>query len=352
MSRPYRKNEHLTGVLREKPGKADFSDIAFVHNCLPDRDFDLVNLASSYLGRTYRSPLFINAITGGTGFATRINVSLALVAKECGIPLAVGSQMVALDSSSVSARRSFAITRRLNPEGAIWANIGSYASPGMAAKAVKLIRANALQVHLNLPQELAMSEGERSFSGMVERIKTIAATSPVPVIAKEVGFGIAAEQAEVLVASGVSAIDIGGRGGTNFISVENSRSGGALSPDTVAWGIPTAISLLEVNAAVGGKTNIFSSGGMHNPLDLAKALAIGANAIGMAGFPLYILHRYGREALVRAIRAIEHELRMIIFMAGASNLEELSRVPLIITGYTAQWLKRRGINPDQYAHRK
>ncbi len=352
MSRPYRKNEHLAGVLRGKPGRADFSDIAFVHSCLPDRDFDLVSLESSYLGRTHRSPLFINAITGGTGLATRINVSLALVAKECGIPLAVGSQMVALGSSSVSARRSFAITRKLNPEGAIWANLGSYAVPGMAAKAIKMIKADALQVHLNLPQELAMPEGEHSFSGMVERIKALSSASPVPVIAKEVGFGVAAEQAEILVEAGVKAIDVGGRGGTNFISVENKRSGGFLSPGTVAWGIPTAISLLEVNAAVGGKVNIFSSGGMHNPLDLAKALAIGANAIGMAGFPLYVLHRYGREALVRAIKTIEHELKMITFMAGASSLDELRRVPLVITGYTAQWLKRRGFNPDQYSHRK
>lgn len=352
MSRPYRKNEHLAGVLRGKPGRADFSDIAFVHNCLPDRDFDLVNLESSYLGRTHRSPLFINAITGGTGLATRINVLLALVAKECGIPLAIGSQMVALASSSVSARRSFAITRKLNPHGEIWANLGSYASPGMAAKAVKMIKADALQIHLNLPQELAMPEGERSFSGMIDRIKAIAAANQLPIIAKEVGFGIAAEQAAALTASGISAIDIGGRGGTNFISVENRRSGGTLSPGIATWGIPTAISLLEVNAAVGGKTNIFASGGMHNPLDLAKALAIGADAIGLAGFPLYILHRYGRDALIRAIKAIEHELRMIIFMAGASNLNELRKVPLVITGYSAQWLQRRGFNPDQYSHRK
>jgi isopentenyl-diphosphate Delta-isomerase len=352
MSRPYRKNEHLAGVLREKPGRADFSDIAFVHNCLPDRDFDLVNLESSYLGRTYRSPLFINAITGGTDLATRINISLALVAKECGLPLAVGSQMVALGSSSILAKRSFAITRKLNPQGEIWANIGSYADPGMAAKAVKMIKANALQIHLNLPQELAMPEGERSFNGMIERIKAITAANPVPVIAKEVGFGIAAEQAAVLAASGVNAIDIGGKGGTNFLSVENRRSGGLLSAGTIKWGIPTAISLLEVNAAAGGKTNIFSSGGMHSPLDLAKALSMGADAIGMAGFPLYILHRYGRDALVRAIRAIEQELRMIIFMTGASSLSELRKVPLVITGYTAQWLKRRGFNPNQYSQRK
>jgi isopentenyl-diphosphate delta-isomerase len=279
-------------------------------------------------------------------------VSLALVAKECGIPLALGSQMVALGSSSVSARRSFAITRKLNLQGEIWANLGSYATPAMAAEAVKMIRADALQVHLNLPQELAMPEGERSFSGTVERIKALAATSPVPVIVKEVGFGIAATQAEALVASGVSALDIGGRGGTNFLQVENRRSGGLLSPATLSWGIPTAISLLEVYEAVGGKTSIFATGGMHNPLDMAKALAIGASAIGMAGFPLYILHRYGRRALVRVIRAIEHELRMVIFMAGASNLEELRRVPLVITGYTAQWLRRRGFSPDQYAQRK
>ncbi len=352
MSRLNRKNDHLYGVIRKIPGRADFSEINFVHNCLPNFNFETISLESEYLGRTHRSPLFINAITGGTEIALRVNAALSMAAKSCSIPMAVGSQMIALESKTLKISRSFRIVRDLNPQGEIWANIGSYADPSMASRAAKMINADALQIHLNVPQELIMREGESAFGGMVERIRNIVEWSPMPVIAKEVGFGMAKEEASLIAKCGVNGIDVGGKGGTNFAYLESSRSGRKLSPEIANWGLPTIISLLEVSEGIGDrKIDIFVSGGMHNSSDIAKALALGAQAIGMAGMPLYILANYGQNALVKWINKIEHEIKLIMMMTGSKNLDQLRKKSLVITGLTAEWMQRRGFEPNYYAQR-
>lgn len=349
MPRLDRKNEHIYFSIYKAPARADFSDVHFVHNCLPDRNFNDISLKTAYLGRTYRSPLFINALTGGTKLALRINASLAAVSRECGLPMAVGSQMAALEEKNAEA--SFRVVRRINPVGTIWANIGSYADPGMVHKAVQMIRADGAQIHLNAPQELIMSEGEPRFSGMIERIRQITGAVKVPVIIKEVGFGIAGEQAHALIEAGAAAIDIGGRGGTNFLAIESRRSGKKIPADLKKWGIPTAISLAEVVDAAGNRVDVFASGGMHEAVDIAKSLALGACAAGMAGYPVYLLLRKGRKALVSKIKAIEKDLRLVMMMVGASSINDLRETPLVITGFTAEWMLRRGLDPSVYARR-
>ncbi len=349
MPRLNRKDEHIIYSMLELPGRADFSDISFVHNCLPDLDFNEVSLDTAYLGRTFRSPLFINAITGGTKLSLRINAALAEAARKMNIPMAVGSQMTALkDKSAVS---SFKVVRRVNPDGVIWANIGSYANPELVRRAIKMIRADGVQIHLNVPQELIMREGDCQFRGVIGRIRDIVKEINVPVIVKEVGFGIAGEQAGVLTACGVSAIDVGGKGGTNFLAIESRRSGLKLSRGLSSWGIPTAISLLEVSDVARGKTDLFASGGMHAALDIAKALALGANAVGLAGLPVRLLIKNGRAALEKYIIATEKELRIIMIMLGVSSIKALQNVPLVISGNTAEWMQRRGLDPSGYAKR-
>ena len=280
MSRLSRKDEHIINRLKQSTGLADFSDIHFIHNCLPERDLEEVTLETSLLGARLRSPLFINALTGGTPLARRVNAILAGAARECGLPMAVGSQMAALENPGVVG--TFEIARKIYPDGSLWANIGSYATPEMARRAVAMIDAQALQIHLNIPQELAMHEGDRRFRGALKRIAGIAAAVPTPVIVKEVGFGIAREQALLLVEAGVAAIDVGGRGGTNFLALEGRRSRRRLSREMLSWGLPTALSLLEVISAAGGRAGIIASGGMFSSLNIAKALALGADAIGLA----------------------------------------------------------------------
>ena len=248
MPRVDRKDEHIYYSLRKVPARADFSEIYLVHNCLPNLDFNEISLNATYMGRTYRSPLFINALTGGTRLALRVNAELAVVARDKDLPMAVGSQMAALENNEALA--SFKIIRRVNPRGSIWANIGSYANSSMAKKAIRMIRADGLQIHLNVAQELMMPEGDCNFAGMVDRIAQIVKTCQVPVIVKEVGFGIAREQALELMQVGVKAIDVAGRGGTNFIYIESRRSGRSISDELYRWGIPTAISIVEVNDAL------------------------------------------------------------------------------------------------------
>ncbi|HSW36309.1 MAG TPA: type 2 isopentenyl-diphosphate Delta-isomerase [Candidatus Limnocylindrales bacterium] len=350
MPRLHRKDEHLYQSLCRVPDRADFSDISFVHNCLPDRDLSEVNLEASYLGRTFRSPLFINALTGGTDLALKINAALAGVAKDCGLPMAVGSQLAALENAAVE--ESFKVVRRINPNGSIWANIGSYATTSMVQRAVEMITADAVQIHLNVPQELIMGEGDPRFRGMLDRIARITKSVHVPVIAKEVGFGIAREQALSLIGAGVDAIDVGGKGGTNFLLIESRRSGKLLSWELGQWGIPTPISLVEVLTAAQGRVDVIAAGGMVSSLDIAKALALGANAVGMAGLPVYLLVKKGRAALIRQIKTIERELRLIMLMVGATSIEQLQQSPLVITGFCAEWLLRRGIDPSVYALRK
>ena len=338
-----RKDEHiLTSLkLRQNQDLADFSDIHLVHNCLPERNLNEVTLETGFLGMKLGSPLFFNALTGGTPLSKRVNAALAGAARECGLPMALGSQMAALDNPHVED--TFRVVRERNPGGLIWANLGSYATPELARRALEMVGAAALQIHLNVPQELAMKEGDCRFRGTLRRIEKIAAAVQCPVIVKEVGFGIAREQARLLIEAGAAAIDVGGRGGTNFLAIENrrTRSGRRLSPELLSWGLPTAVSLLEVLDGASGRAAVIASGGMFSSLNVAKSLAMGAQAVGIAGYPLYLLLKRGRRALVRAIKRLERELRLIMLMTGSASLEELRRAPLVITGPTGEWMRER-----------
>lgn len=341
MPRFNRKDEHILIGLKQKRGLADFSDIHFIHNCLPERDLNEVNLKTRLHGVDLGSPFFINALTGGTPLAGRINAALALAARECNLPMALGSQAIALENPA--AVNSFRIVRKINPKGILWANLGSYATLEMARRAVEMIDAAALQIHLNVPQELAMKEGDRCFRGALERIGRIAGALSKPVVVKEVGFGIAREQALLLLEAGVAAIDVGGRGGTNFLTLENRRSRRILSREILSWGIPTAISLIEVLDAVKGEAGVIAGGGMCSGYNIARALALGADAVGLAGYPLQLVLRKGPRALIRAIGKLEEELRLLMLMTGSSSLPELRRVPLVITGFTREWMESRQI---------
>ena len=345
MHRLSRKTDHILGVLYNKPSRADFSDIHLLPSCLPGLSLEEISLRTSYLGRTFRSPFYINALTGGTLLSFKINAALARVAALLELPMAVGSQKIALETKSFKVKRSFTIARQLNPKGEIWANLGSYADGAMARHAVEMLHANALQIHLNAAQELAMPEGERSFKGVLERIERIAKNLPVPLIAKEVGFGVAFEEARLLQKAQVAAIDISGRGGTDFITLENMRRGVKHKTALCGWGLPTAISLLEVLAATDGKPDVLASGGLYHPLDAAKALALGAKAVGVAALPLYLLLKKDEEAVLKSFKHLESALKKIMLLTGSKTIEDLQKRPLTITGLSRQWLESRGLYP-------
>jgi len=346
MSRQSRKREHLWHTVRCDLASADFDDIQLVHNCLPETALNDLSLATKLAGLDLKYPLYINAITGGVEEAENINRDLALTAKECGLALAVGSQAAALDEPLY--RRTFQVVREVNPEGVLFANIGAYASPEQAQAAVDMVQADALQVHLNVPQELMMPGGDTDFRGQLRRLEKIVQTVKVPVIIKEVGFGIAREQAAIFREIGVAAIDVGGKGGTNFMLIERRRAHLQGGDDLLDWGIPTAVSLLEVRAAAPG-VDIIASGGVNTGLLAAKALALGACSVAIAGLAAKILLAEGREKLVVQLKAIIREIQMVMMMTGSSSIGELRHKPVIITGQTKEWLRQRGIDTSLLA---
>ncbi|MFO7151817.1 MAG: type 2 isopentenyl-diphosphate Delta-isomerase [Bacillota bacterium] len=341
--RARRKKEHIRySLMLEKRWKRDvFSDIQLLHNCLSEVNLDEIDISTELQGLKLKKPIIINAITGGFPKAYTINRHIAQIARQLELPMAVGSQRIALKDKS--AQKSFKVVREENPEGIIFANIGADASPDEVLEAVDMIRADAVQIHLNIPQEIVMAEGTKRFKGIVEKIARIASEVKVPIIAKEVGFGIAKEEAKVLADCGVKIIDVGGAGGTDFIAIENMRNKRNAVPVLEGWGIPTPISLIEVLSEVGDRVDVIASGGMKTGLDVAKSLALGAKAAGFAGVVLYKLIKGGPGALKKYLENVERELIYSMALVGAENVSSLRKRPLIIGGKTYNWLKYRGI---------
>jgi len=351
LTRQLRKIDHLRHALAlsDGPGNTGFSDIRFVHNCLPEIKSEEVSIGTICAGMRLFHPLVINAMTGGAVKLTPVNERLAEVALRTNSVMAVGSQYSALEYPEVA--ESFRIVRQVNPSGLIWANIGAYAEPAEAQQVVEMIEANALQVHLNAAQEISMSEGDSDFSGWLLRIEKIVRRLSVPVIVKETGCGMAMEQIRQLASAGVAAIDVGGSGGTNFIAVEASRKQQSIASEMLEWGIPTAISALEAAKVLPAEVDLIVSGGVRSPLDALKSLAIGAVAVGIATPILRSCETHGVDITVGWIEDYLQSLKRGLLLLGRNCLNDLRDQPVIITGEVGQWLELRGISAAGYARR-
>jgi isopentenyl-diphosphate delta-isomerase len=342
MSRAGRKIDHIHHAMQTGQDRTQgFDDIQFVHQSLPNLSVNDIEYSCEIGELSLSSPILINAMTGGGGEQTlQINQSLAQIAKECKITLAVGSQMSAIKDPS--ERASYEIVRKENPNGVIFANLGSEATPDQAHRAIDMIEANAIQIHLNVVQELVMPEGDRDFTGTLQRIEQIVQSVPIPVIVKEVGYGMSRETAQVLSGIGVQIVDVGGFGGTNFSKVENERRKRSLSFFN-DWGIPTTSSIVEV-ATECQKLSVIASGGIMNALDIAKSIRLGASCTGMAGYFLKILLNKGVEETFHEVNLIHEDLKLIMAALGKKNLQSLRLSPIIIKGDTHHWLTERGID--------
>lgn len=350
VSRSKRKMDHIKHALSTGQSRlTGFDDITFVHQSLPNCSVEQVELSTKIGELALSSPIFINAMTGGGGDATyQINRKLAIAAKEANIPIAVGSQMSALkDPEEV---KTYKVVREENKAGIIFANLGSEATVEQARAAVEMVEANALQVHLNTIQELTMPEGDRDFIGALSRIEDIVTHMDIPVIVKEVGFGMSMETVRKLQSIGVAAIDVGGSGGTNFARIENERRERYLSFFNT-WGIPTAISIIEAKEKQ-PNLSIIGSGGIQDSLDIVKALALGANATGLAGRFLKALVEKGLDSLIEDIEDTKEDIKIIMTALGVTTIADLQKVPLVISGSTHHWLTERGIDTKKYSYRE
>ncbi len=328
--RAQRKDEHIRYFLeQEEWGSNGFSDVILQNNSLPEIDAANISLESQFLGKTIAFPLMINAITGGTSYTGGINRELAELAKQFGLPIAVGSQTIAIHNPEMED--SFKRVRDICSDNVVVANLSAQSKQENVLRAVEMIQADAVQLHLNTPQEMCMNEGDRCFRGVLENITELIQNINVPVIVKETGFGMSFETAVKLKAAGVKYIDISGKGGTNFIEIENRRSFGRDHSFLSDWGVPTALSLLECRRA-DEELFIVCSGGITKSEEIVKALCMGANLTAMSGAILRILlkQNYGRAA--EYLDRIIYEVKLMLLLLGAGSIDELRKTPYLLKG--------------------
>jgi isopentenyl-diphosphate delta-isomerase len=347
--RKQRKTEHLNIALAtgDGPCTSGMEDIHLINNSVPELDLADISTRSLFLGKTLEYPILVNALTGGTVEGYDINLALARVADKYGLAMAVGSQKIAINDGEL--KKTFNIVRKINPDGLILANLSATSGIKEINEAINMIGADAIQLHFNIPQELAMQEGERCFRGILDNVSRIADNAPVPIIAKEVGFGFSREAVSKLFAAGVRIFDTGGKGGTNFIAIEDQRRG-KFQGELDDWGITTAASLAEITTLKLPITTI-ASGGIRGAGDAVKALTLGAELVGMASPFLKPLMNGGPELLQEYAEGFLYRLKSVFLMAGAGDCKQLRTCPLVITGPTAEWLRARGIDPNWWAHR-
>ncbi|MEJ8544891.1 type 2 isopentenyl-diphosphate Delta-isomerase [Brevibacillus borstelensis] len=347
MDRSSRKMDHIQFAMESREErKTIWDDISFVPNSLPNIHYGNCNLAASLPPFHLASPLLINAMTGGAAATIAINQKLAEIARERGLAMAVGSQMAALRDPSV--KESYRIVRRENPSGVVFANLGAEATVEQALQAVEMIEANGIQIHLNVMQELLMPEGDRDFRGYLDNIRRINEQVGVPVIVKEVGFGMSRESMEKLAEAGISIMDVGGRGGTNFARVENRRHHMPMSMFE-EWGFTTPESLLESAALQSRGISFIATGGIRHGLDAVKGIALGAAAVGMAGSLLRLVQTTSLKECLETVDLWHHQIRVAMTALGAASIAELQRVPVLVTGRTAERARLRGCIPENYA---
>lgn len=345
-----RKLEHLLicahNDVQSKNKSTGFEDVDLIHRALPEINKADIDLSVEFLGKKLDSPFMITAITGGHPSSLKINRELAIAAEEMQIAIGLGSQRAAVEHPELQSTYDVA---RENAETALI--VGNIGAPQIdyANKAIEMLDADALAVHLNPLQESIQPEGDVNSSGILDSMGEIVKSVDVPVIAKETGTGISYEDAVLLESRGVSAIDVAGAGGTSWAAVETYRSDDSYYGDLFwDWGIPTAVSTVEVSQSV--NIPVISSGGIRSGLDAAKAIALGAD---IAGFALPVLKEayLGSKNVINLINKFNQSLKIAMFLVGASNIEELKNSNLIITGKTREWLEDRGFKTNIYSRR-
>lgn len=330
-----RKKEHLELCLdTESVTNASGTGLdryRFVHNALPELDIEELDLRTTFLGKPLQAPILISSMTGGFDLARKVNRNLAAAAEQLGIAMGVGSQRVAIEEPSAAG--TFQV-RDLAPNILLLGNLGAVQlnygyNVAQCHKAVEMIGADALILHLNVLQEAMQPEGNRNFKGLTAKIAEVCRQLEVPVVAKEVGNGISRDAALRLQGAGIAAIDIAGKGGTSWSAVEAQRAAaqGQRADTTFAdWGIPTEEALVAVRQAL-PEMPLIASGGIRTGLDVAKAIALGADMAAF-GQPLLAAALVSADQVVEFVGGILQELKIAMLCAGAGSLAALRQAPL------------------------
>ncbi|HEX5692031.1 MAG TPA: type 2 isopentenyl-diphosphate Delta-isomerase [Roseiflexaceae bacterium] len=333
-----RKSQHVQIVLDQdvaaKGVNTGFAAYRLPHEALPELDLAEVDLTSTLLGKPLQAPLLVSSMTGGAPDVARINMALAEAAETLGLAMGVGSQRSAIRDERLAYTYQ---VRRVAPNIPLFANLGAVQlnygyGVDECRRAVEMIEADALILHLNPLQEAVQPEGNTNFKGLLARIEEVCARVGVPVIVKEVGNGINARVAQRLVDAGVWAIDVAGAGGTSWSEVERFRhtnAGGARVAGAFAgWGLPTTEAIRQVRAALPTVT-LIGSGGIRSGVDIAKAIALGADLCGTAKPTLGpAVDERGAEAVAEGLQSYIDELRVAMFCSGCGGLRALRQLAL------------------------
>ncbi len=335
-----RKDDHIRINLEEdvtfQRRTSGFERYTFTHNALPELNLAEIDSRQCCFGKELQLPLLISSMTGGTAVAQKFNHIFAQAAQATGIAMGVGSQRAAIEDDTLTP--TFQI-RAIAPDILLFANLGAVQlnyGYGLdeCQRAVDMIEADALILHFNPLQEAVQPEGDTNFSGLLAKVEAICRALPVPVIAKEVGWGFSGKSARQLADAGVAAIDVAGAGGTSWSQVEMYRAPTARLARAAAtfaeWGIETAVSLQQCHRAVPDMP-LIASGGIQNGIDIAKAIALGAKMGGLAGDFLRAADNGGIEAVIERIETLGDELRIAMFVAGAKNVEALADTAKLVS---------------------
>lgn len=344
-----RKDSHLDlcadGDVAPKENSTLLDCVHLLHCAMPELAVAEVDLSTRWFGKTLKAPLLITGMTGGSERAGQVNQDLARVAEEAGIAFGVGSQRAMGERVELSS--TFQV-RKVAPSTLVLGNVGLQQA---AEKGVDWVRkltdgigADALAVHLNPAQELTQPEGDRDFKKGFETLGALVKAYGNKLVVKETGCGIGPTVARRLVDVGIKHLDVSGLGGTSWVRVEQLRAEGLqarLGAEFSSWGIPTAAAVGMVRRAVGPGVTVVASGGIRSGLDVARALALGADLAGMA-LPLFRAQQQGGfEGAKAALEAIIAGLRQAMVLTGSRSPQELATRPRVITGELKDWLAQQ-----------
>ncbi len=352
-----RKLEHIEIVLKKEvePQRTTLLEQVYLeHNSSPDLSIDDIDLSSMFLGKRIAAPVMIAGMTGGHPDTTKINGALAEIAEELNIAIGVGSQRAALEDQSLEY--TFSIVREKAPSIPVVANIGGaqlVKGYGIkeAMRAVSMIKADAIAIHLNPAQEVFQPEGDKNFKGLVKIVEELVDNLEVPVIIKETGTGLSGSVARTFAEVGVEYFDISGLGGTSWVMVEKYRSKDATLSNIAdlysSWGIPTALSIIDLVYNV-PSIHIIASGGIRNGLEAAKALALGAEVVAFAAPVLRRLLNESKESAKNYIKKVIEELKTALFLTGSNKPLKLWSCNLHFGGEIIYWMYSKGIDINEY----
>ncbi|QFU82140.1 type 2 isopentenyl-diphosphate Delta-isomerase [Natronorubrum aibiense] len=345
-----RKDDHIRIIEEEdvETSGTGFADIELVHEALPEIHRDEIDTSTTLLGHELAAPIVIESMTGGHPNTTKINRNLAEAAQRMNVAMGVGSQRAGLELDDEDLLESYTVVRDVAPDAFLYGNVGAAQlleyDVDDVERAVEMIDADAMAVHLNFLQEAVQPEGDVDARGCLEAIERVAADLSVPVVVKETGNGISRETATRLADAGVDAIDVAGQGGTTWSGIESYRAAavGADRQEAIgqrfrAWGVPTAVSTHE---AADVHDCVIASGGVRSGLDIAKAIALGARAGGLAK-PFLRPAGQGTDVVVDLLETLELELRTAMFVTGSASVEELQSADHVVLGRTKEYLDGR-----------